>query len=106
MEYMIKRHRTHAETVLEQNGLKPKVMNEVEVAATMKKAGFGYSVWRKVTQCLKMYLGLERVCVPEARYRELGKDHSAISVGTYNFLRRRESVLKSVTTLQWMHWMS
>jgi hypothetical protein len=40
--YMIKRHQTHAETVLDQNGLTPKVVNEVEVAATMKKAGFGY----------------------------------------------------------------
>jgi hypothetical protein len=87
MEYLLKRHRRHSETVLRQNGLMPKVMNEFEVAATMKHAGIGYQVWRSIVQSLKGFLGLEKVCVPESVYRELGKDHSDIKVGTFEYVK-------------------
>jgi hypothetical protein len=88
VEYLLKRHKTAAEKALQENARMPKVMNEYEVIATMDKAQIGYSIWRSIVQCLKQYMGLKTICVPEARCtRVLGKDHTKIKTGVYEYCK-------------------
>ena len=83
--YFFRRHRLDIEQALDDNGLLPKVMSEFEVLATMLHGRIGISQWRNIVQCLKTYLGLERVCVPEREFRILGDDHGDIKVGEYAY---------------------
>ena len=83
LEYIIKRYRTDFESVLSENGLLPKIMNEFQVMALMKLCGFGVSKFRRLKQALRTFLGIDTLCVPESKYRVLGDDHGEIDVGTY-----------------------
>ena len=63
--------------------LVPKVMNEFEVGALLDKSGIKVRQWRIIRQCLKLFMDVQVVSVPERLIRELGTDHGLITHGTY-----------------------
>ena len=46
----------------------PKVMDQYDVAALMIHSNIELSHWRKVVQCLKMFMGVKQVCTNETRW--------------------------------------
>ena len=87
LDFTLKRYRTEFESVLRENGLLPKIMNEYQVMALMKLCGFGIAKFRLLKQALRTYLGLDTISVPETKYRVLCEDHGPIDTGTYDHPR-------------------
>ena len=61
----------------------PKVMDEFESAAILDEASIKVWQWRTVQQCLKLFMDVEKIAVPESRMRALGADHGDIKHGVY-----------------------
>ena len=63
--------------------LAPRVMNEYEVGTLLDESGIKFRQWKKIRQCLKLFMDIDDVSVPDRLVRELGTDHSVISCGVY-----------------------
>jgi predicted TIM-barrel fold metal-dependent hydrolase len=48
------------EQILHELGVRPNIMNEFEIAATLHEAQIGISQCREIVKCLKTNLGLEK----------------------------------------------
>ena len=55
------------------------------MAALMIHCNIEISHWRKVIQCLKMFMGIKSVCVEEQKWRDLGKGHGKVYSSTYQW---------------------
>ena len=69
----------------------PKVIDEFDVAALMIYSNIDISHWRKVVQCLKMFMGVEQVAVNETKWRELGADHGTVYSLSYMYEKKGET---------------
>ena len=58
-------------------------MDEYDVAALMVHAKIGILEWRNVVQALKTFMGVEKVCASESRWRVLGGGASEIFTDTF-----------------------
>ena len=63
--------------------LTPRKMNEYEVATLLDESGIKVRQWRIIRQCLKLFMDVSEVSVPDRRVQELGTDHGVITCGTY-----------------------
>ena len=63
--------------------LTPRTMNEYEVATLLDESGIKVRQWRIIRKCLKLFMDISEVSVPDRRVQQLGTDHGVITCGTY-----------------------
>ena len=63
----------------------PKVMDEFDCAALLDESGIKIWQWRKIQQCLKLFMDVPQFGVAEKHLRALGVDHGEIKHGTYDW---------------------
>ena len=78
LDYLIKSNRTKLMEKLREKKMIPKVMDEFDCAALLDESGIKIWQWRKVQQCLKLFMDIPQVGVTETRLRALGVDHGEI----------------------------
>lgn len=85
VDYLAENHRSQFEKQLREKRIIPKLMNEFDIAALVDVSGIKIWQWRKVHQCLRLFMDIPKVSVEEKRLRELGKDCGEITHGVYAF---------------------
>ena len=85
LDYLLNKHQTRVMEKLRERKLIPKVMDEFDVGALLDRSGIKVWQWRIINQCLRLFMGIQKVCVPERHFHELGADHGVITHGMYNF---------------------
>jgi hypothetical protein len=60
-------------------------MDEYNVAALLDEANIKIWQWRKINQCLRLFMDVKQVAVSEKRIRELGAGYGEITHGIYHF---------------------
>jgi hypothetical protein len=85
LDYLLNKHQTRVMEKLRERKLIPKVMDEFDMGALLDRSGIKVWQWRIINQCLRLFMGIQKVCVPERCFRELGADHGVITHGTYNY---------------------
>ena len=83
---MINNHEIIFEEKIQEKQLTPKIMNEFDVAALLQVSGIKIWQWRKIQQCLKLFMDIPQVCVTEERLRAVGTSHGEINHGTYYYI--------------------
>ena len=83
--YLNKRNKKRLKAKLCETHPIPKILDEYNVAALMGESGIKIWQWRKINQCLRLFMDVKRVAVAESRLRELGAGHGEIKHGTYHF---------------------
>ncbi len=63
----------------------PKVMDEFDCAALLDESNTKIWQWKKIVQCLKLFMDIYKVCVPDNRLQLLGVNESEIHHGTYDY---------------------
>ncbi len=63
----------------------PRVMDEYNCAALLDKSCLKIWLWRKIQQCLKLFMDIPKVGVAEKHLRALGFDHGEIKHETYSY---------------------
>lgn len=61
-------------------------MNEFDIAALLQVSGIKIWQWRKIQQCLKLFMDVPQICVTEERLRALGTSHGEINHGIYYYI--------------------
>ena len=58
--------------------------------------------FRRVVQALKFFTGIDKVCKPESRWRELGKGHGKVYTGVflYDKPEKKKTKKKSKETIK------
>jgi len=85
LDYLLKNERTKLMEKLRERKMVPKVMDEYDCAALLDESGIKIWQWRKIQQCLKVFMDIKQVGVSENRMRALGIDHGEIMHGTYYY---------------------
>ena len=85
LNYLLKKHKTKVLEKLRERKLIPKVIDEFDMGALLDRSRIKVWQWRKIHQCLRLFMGISKVCVPERRFRDLGADHGEITHGTYYY---------------------
>jgi hypothetical protein len=85
IDYLVKSNRTKLMEKLRERRIVPKVMDEFDCAALLDMSGIKIWQWRKIQQCLKLFMDIPQVGVAEKRLRALGVDHGEIKHGTYYY---------------------
>ena len=85
LDYLLNKHQSRVIEKLRESKLIPKVMDEFDMGALLDRSGIKVWQWRIINQCLRLFMGIQKVCVPERRFRELGADHGVITHGTYYY---------------------
>ena len=84
LDYLIiKSKRTKLMEKLREKKMIPKVTDEFDCAALLDESGIKIWQWRKIQQCLILFMDIPQVGVAETRLRALGVDHGEIKHGTY-----------------------
>ncbi len=60
-------------------------MDEYDCAALLDESCLKIWQWRKIQQCLKLFMDIPKVGVAQKHLRELGVDHGEIKHGTYYY---------------------
>ena len=81
LDHMLRHYEDETRATLQSLGISPKIMNEYEIAATLTEARINITQWREIVKCLKSYMGLKKVCVPESKYRMLATEVGEIKTG-------------------------
>jgi hypothetical protein len=76
--YLLKSHRTKLMEKFHERKMVPKVMDEFDCAALLDESGIKIWKWRKIQQCLKLFMDIPQVGVAEQHLRALGVDHGEI----------------------------
>jgi hypothetical protein len=63
----------------------PKVMDKYDCASLLADSGIKIWQWRKIQQCLKVFMDIKQVGVQENHLCALGVDHGVIKHGTYYY---------------------
>ena len=83
LDYLTDKRRQRLMEKLREMKLTPRVMNEYEVGTLLEQSGIKVRQWRIIRQCLKLFMDISEVSVPEWRVRELGTDNGVIICGSY-----------------------
>jgi len=70
---------------LHERKMVPRVMDEYDCAALLDESCLKIWQWRKIQQCLKLFMDIPKVGVAEKHLRALGVDHGEIKHGTYYY---------------------
>jgi hypothetical protein len=85
LDYLVKSNRTKLMEKLRERKMIPKVMDKFDCAALLDESGIKIWQWKKIQQCLKLFMDIPQVGVAEKHLRALGIDHSKIKHGTYYY---------------------
>ena len=88
LDHMLRHYEDETRATLQSLGISPKVMNAHEIAATLTEAKINITQWREIVKCLKSYMGLKKVCVPESKYRMLATDVGEIKTGILAYAKK------------------
>jgi hypothetical protein len=67
LDYLLKNERTKLMEKLRERKMVPKVMDEYDCAALLDESGIKIWQWRKIQQCLKVFMDIKQVVVSENR---------------------------------------
>ena len=87
LDYLLTRHGKETKEQLYDLGLIPKLLDEYEIAATMKQGNMGIGQWRELVKCFKTYMEIDKLCVSESCWRRLGVDHGNIQCDRWKWNR-------------------
>ena len=88
LDYMLRHYEVETRETLQSLGISPKIMNAHEIAATLKESKITITQWRELVKCLKSYMGLKKVCVPEIQYRMLATEVGEIKSGVLAYAKK------------------
>ncbi len=83
--YLLTSNKTKLMEKLCERKMVPKIMDEYDCAALPDESCLKIWQWRKIQQCLKLFMDIPKVGVAEKRLRALGIDHGEIKHGTYYY---------------------
>jgi len=83
--YLHKHHDKKLKAKLRENQLTHRIMDEYNVAALLDEANIKIWQWRKINQCLRLFMDVKQVAVSEKRIRELGAGYGEITHVIYHF---------------------
>ncbi|KAL7548721.1 hypothetical protein ACHAWF_011993 [Thalassiosira exigua] len=58
--------------------LVPRLMDEYDIAALMIHSNIQITHWEKVVQALKLFMGIDKIAVGKAKWRDLGTGHGKV----------------------------
>ena len=85
IDYLLKRNREKMLFRLREHQLIPKILNEYNLAALLSESGIKLWQWRKISQCLRLFMDVKQIAVSEKQLRMLGSDHGEIKHGVYYY---------------------
>jgi len=85
LDYLLKSNKAKLMEKLYERKMVPRVMDENDCAALLDESCLKIWQWRKIQQCLKLFMDLPKVGVAEKHLRALGVDHGDIKHGTYYY---------------------
>ena len=91
IHYLRANHNSSFLTELRRVGLSHRVLDEYDVAALMIHANIEISEWRKVVQALKIFMGVDKVCASESKWRVLGCGANDVYSDVYNYYKPQKS---------------
>jgi hypothetical protein len=83
--YLVKSNRTGLMEKLCEKMMVPTVMDKYDCAALLDESGIKIWQWRKIQQCLKVFMDIKQVGMTENCLRALGVDHGEIKHRTYYY---------------------
>jgi hypothetical protein len=85
LDYLLKSNKSKLMEKLRERKMVPRVMDEYDCAALLDESCIKIWQWRKIQQCLKLFMDIPKVGVAEKHLRALGVDHGEIKHGTYYY---------------------
>jgi len=85
LEYLLQSNKSKLMEKLRERKMVPRVMDEYDCAALLDESCIKIWQWRKIQQCLKLFMDIPKVSVAEKHLRALGVDHGEIKHGTYYY---------------------
>jgi hypothetical protein len=85
LDYLLKSNKSKLMEKLRERKMVPRVMDEYDCAALLDESCIKIWQWRKIQQCLKLFMDIPKVSVAEKHLRALGVDHGEIKHGTYYY---------------------
>jgi hypothetical protein len=85
LNYIFKSNRTKLMEKLRERKMVPKAMDKYDCAALLDESGIKIWQWRKIQQCLKIFMDIKQVGVQENCLLALGIDHGEIKHRTYYY---------------------
>ncbi len=85
LDYLLQSNKAKLIEKLRERKMVPRVMDEYDCAALLGESCLKIWQWRKIQQCLKLFMDIPKVGVAEKHLRALGFDHGEIKHGTYYY---------------------
>ena len=85
LDYLLQSNKSKLMEKLRERKMVPRVMDEYDCAALLDESCIKIWQWRKIQQCLKLFMDIPKVSVAEKHLRALGVDHGEIKHGTYYY---------------------
>jgi hypothetical protein len=85
LDYLLQSNKAKLIEKLRERKMVPRVMDEYDCAALLDESCIKIWQWRKIQQCLKLFMDIPKVCVAEKHLRALGVDHGEIKHGIYHY---------------------
>jgi hypothetical protein len=85
IDYLLKRNREKMLLKLREHQLIPKILDKYNLAALISESGIKIWQWRKINQCLRLFMDVKKIAVSEKQLRMLGLDHGEIKHGIYYY---------------------
>jgi hypothetical protein len=108
LDYLLQSNKAKLIEKLHERKMVPRVIDEYNCAALLDKSCLKIWQWRKIQQCLKLFMDIPKVGVAEKHLGALGVDHGEIKHGTYYYsdpsnpsmVKKRSEVLDKGSCLQ------
>jgi hypothetical protein len=85
LDYLLKSNKSKLMEKLRERKIVPRVMDEYDCAALLDESCLKIWQWRKIQQCLKLFMDIPKVGDAEKHLHALGVDHGEIKHGTYYY---------------------
>ncbi len=85
IDYLLKRNREKMLLKLCERQLIPKILDEYNLAALISESGIKIWQWRKINQCLHLFMDVKKIAVSKKQLRMLGSDHGEVKHGIYYY---------------------
>ena len=85
LDYLLKSNKSKLMEKLRERKMVPRVMDENDYAALLDESCLKIWQWRKIQQCLKLFMDIPKVGVAEKHLCALDIDHGDIKHGTYYY---------------------
>jgi hypothetical protein len=85
LDYLLQSNKAKLIEKLRERKMVPRVMDEYDCAALLDESCIKIWQWRKIQQCLKLFMDIPKVGVAEKHLRALGVDRGEIKHGIYHY---------------------